>query len=136
VCNFACGAETVEHAAALRREIGQLVKGTGWNVDGLAGGDDFALVTDADLRASVEYQVDLFLFVIVPGDLTSIRVEADHAHAEVGGLDRAGTANNVSGSPASWETTAFNFRKIRDIHASSPFEMAGCRRTISKFDPS
>ncbi|MGC4051990.1 MAG: hypothetical protein QM757_21830 [Paludibaculum sp.] len=87
----------------------------------------------AHLRGAFENEVDLLLLLVVPGDLSAGLIEHDDANREVGGLNRAGAADQILRQAPGRIAAALNHGKIRHDHAGAPVPRV---RTISRFVPS
>src|SRR5438034_625634 len=94
------GAVAVNHAAGRVAGVRELVEDAVRDVNGLAGGYGLAFFAEAHLGGTFDDEVDLFLLLVVPGDLAAIGLEGDVAHAEAGGLDGAGSADQVLSAAA------------------------------------
>ena len=97
-------------------DVGQLVEDAAGDVDGLSGGQSHALVTEAHLTVAFDDEVDFFLFLIVPGDLSSVGFERDIAGGKRGRLDRTGTAHEVLGPAPRGVDSARDLGEIGDDH--------------------
>ena len=77
----------VDNAHRLVGGVGYLVEAARRNEHSLTGADAFPLGAETHFAPAGDYEVDLFLFLVVPGRLPAVGFERDLAHAEVLGLD-------------------------------------------------
>ena len=99
----------VDHSHGLVSGIGQLMKNFGGNEDRLAGSDGSAFLAETHFTLTFDDEVNLFLFLIVPRDLTAFGFEGDVAHGKVFGLHGGDSPHEVLGSTASRIGAALNF---------------------------
>ena len=120
VCDIAGRTIDVDHSHGLVSGIGQLVKNFGGNEDRLAGSDGFAFFAETHFPFAFDDEVNLFLFLIVPRDLSAFGFEGDVAHGKVFGLHGGDASHEVLSASASWIGAALNFAEIGNCHSFSP----------------
>ena len=77
------------------------MENAGRNVNGLSAFHGDALRAEAHLAFSFDDEVDLLLFLVVPGNLTPFGLQSDVAHGKVGGLNGGHAAHEILGAAAS-----------------------------------
>src|ERR1019366_5397325 len=85
----------IEHAQRGVADVGQLVELPVRNVDGLSGVQRHALLAEAHFAGAFDDEVDLFLFLVVPGHLPAVGLQGHVADGEVGGLYGARAPHQV-----------------------------------------
>src|SRR6202034_345992 len=78
-----------------------------------------AFFSQTHFTASINDEVDLFLFLVVPGHLSSVRIERHIAEREVGRLNRARSAHQVLCQTPSRIAPSGISREICNRHRSS-----------------
>lgn len=125
VGDVAGGPVAVEHAEGGVAEVGELVEDTGRDVNGLAGGEGLAFLTEAHFAGAFEDEVNLLLLLVVPRDLAAARVEGDVAEAEVLALDGGGAPDDVLGAASGGITPAFDLGEVGEDHGQVGRVLAG-----------
>lgn len=132
MCHISGGPITINHSQRGRADISELVKYFWRDIDRLSRTDRDSLVTEAHLTFAFEDKVDLFLVLIVPGHLSTIRIESHVTHREIGRLDWAGPTHQILRTPTCRIAPSGDFCEIRDNHVPplNRFEYDGRSRTI------
>src|SRR5579871_935964 len=86
------------------------------NVDCLAGGHRPAFLAETHLARAFDDEVDLFLVLIMPGDLSAVGLERHMPHRKIGCLDGTRAPNQVLCAPARGIGAARCFGKVSDDH--------------------
>jgi hypothetical protein len=114
--NISCRAVNVDHSHGFVSRVGQLVKNFGRNEDGLACSNSLAFLAETHFSFSLDDKVNLFLLLVVPRNLASIRLEGDVAHGKVLCLDRGKTANEILSTTTGGVGTALDFVEVCNDH--------------------
>ncbi len=117
--HIASGTIDIHHMQGFVAGIGQLVKLGRRQVDDLPGFDFLAFGIDTNLAASLYDKIDLFLLLIMPGHLATIRFENDIAHGEALRFNRLATLPDQTAGPTTrGKLTTLKFRKICYDHVA------------------
>ena len=89
---------------------------TAGNVGGLACLDGATFFPEAHLALALDDEINFFLLLVVPRNLSAVGLERDIAHGEVCGLDRGHAPDEVLGAAARRICAALNFGEVGDDH--------------------
>jgi len=117
--DIARGSVDIDHAQRYIADVGELVEDAAGDIHGLSGGDGGALFAEAHFSSAFDDKVDLFLLLIVPGDLAAIGFECDVSCRESRGLDGAGSADEILCAAASGVGATGDLGEIGDDHESN-----------------
>lgn len=92
------------------------MKNAGWDINRLPGTESDAFLAQAHFTGAFDDKVDLFLLLIMPGHLSSIRFERNVAHRKISGLNRARAADKILRAPFSGISPARDLREVCDDH--------------------
>ncbi len=116
MCNISRRAVTIDHAHGNGAGVGELMKDARRNVNGLAGCDGATLSAETHFAGAFQDEIDFFLILIVPGDLTAVRLQSDMAESEVGCLNGAYATHEILSFAAGRILPAGDFRQVGDDH--------------------
>ena len=87
-----------------------------WDVSRLPCFDRAAFLAEAHLPLAFDDEVDFFLLLVVPRDLSPVWLERDIAHGEVGRLDRGHSPDKVLRAAPRGIGAALDFSEVGDGH--------------------
>ena len=74
------------------------------------------LASHAHLSGAFDHEIDLFLLLVVPRNLSAFRLQGDETDAEIRAFDRRGPAHQVLRSSPGRISSTFNVLQIHDTH--------------------
>ena len=119
VRHVAAGSVGVDHAQGRVTDVSQLVPPRR-DVNHLPGGKRLAFRAEAHLAGAFDDEVGFFLLLVMPRNLSAVRVERDVAESEVLGLERLwAVADKALGVTARRVAFAFDGLEVSDGHRGS-----------------
>jgi len=119
VCNVSSRCITVEHAHRGLADVGDLVEDSRGDIDRLSAFQCLPFRSKAHLCRAFDDIVDLFLFLIVPGNLSTPRLQRDMTHGEVLRLDWGCTSNEILCPPPGGVPPSFDMTQICNNHTAA-----------------
>lgn len=123
MCHIAGRTVAVDHAQRIRSGIRELMKDARGDVDRLAGRQGGPFLAETHLTRPFQNEINLLLLVVVPRNLSAMRVESYMAQSELRSLNRADAAYDILSQPSRRISPAGNIGKICNHHRDqySPF---------------